>query len=68
MIKIDSIYQEQETIYKNNIGRVVKKNNWLIEYDGFHFEGTIRSVINELLNYERRELKKEFKEMKGGKK
>ena len=50
-MKIDSL-----TIYN--------KNNILVEFDGWHFEGTIRKVINELLAYERRELKKEFKKWK----
>ena len=36
-------------------------NAIFVEYDGFHFEGTIREVINELLTYERREIKRRIK-------
>ena len=61
MVRIDSITQEEETRFIKNKPYKFKKNVWYVEYDGWHFEGTIRQVINELLNYERRELKKELK-------
>ena len=37
------------------------KNHIFVEFDGFHFEGTIRQVINELLTYQKRELTKQHK-------
>jgi len=41
----------------DSLTKLEEKNKWLLEYDGWHFEGTIIEIINDLLCYEHEKTK-----------